>query len=49
MDDGAMIYDVGPAPDRRNYPAPTSDYYKMELGEIHARGYLGYTRVRPGE
>ena len=50
MDDGGLIYDVGPAPDRDNFPEPTSDFYAMELSEIRGRGYFGYSRVNlPGE
>jgi hypothetical protein len=41
--EGREVIDVGPHPDRVNYPAPTSPYYAMELKELS--GYPNYLRI----
>lgn len=39
MDQGCDIYDIGASPVRKNYPDPTSPFYRMEREQIMLRGY----------
>ncbi len=45
MDEGRGIIDKGPAPGRKNYPEPTSDYYNMERDQIRNRDYKNYIQI----
>jgi len=45
MDESRGIIDIGPAPGRKNYPKPTSDYYNMERNEISKRNYTNYVQM----
>jgi len=45
MDEGYTIVDLGPAPGRANYPYITSDFYRMELGQILGRSDQGWLPI----
>ncbi len=49
MDQDYEIVDIGPAPGRANYPEATSEFYKMELGEIQAREYENFSKIEPAQ
>jgi len=42
IQEGREIIDIGPNPARRNWPAPTSPNYQMELDEIARANYRNY-------